>query len=263
LIDGAPDGAADATVVDADTTPDATPDATPFALMDNGLIVRYFMDEASSGQLPTELIDSTASPLNIPITYGQAVFVENAGNRGLYWQNALGTGKVEVGVGAAKLAPLRDPTTTTMEVVVDVDGADGTTISHIAGLRGLNPDFMLSAVGDNELWFHRPYNSLTATWVGVDDRERMVLHVVYDATHADEERRVDLYKNGVLVAKTTSNPPPMGNSETLGSEFIIGNHQNQTQSIAGTIYYVAYYDRPLTVPEVTNNAQRLLANDDQ
>jgi hypothetical protein len=92
----------------------------------------------------------------------------------------------------------------------------------------------------------------------------MVLHVVYDATLADPERRVDLYKNGVLVPKTTSNPPPMGNSQTLStaSEFMIGNRQDQTQSIAGTIYYVAYYDRPLTLAEISNNAQRLLANDD-
>jgi hypothetical protein len=257
--DGAPG------LFDADTTPDATPDATTYVLMDDGLVVRYFMDEASSGQVPTELVDSTASPLNIPITYGQAVYVENEGNRGLYWQSALGDGKVEMGLGAPKLAPLRDVTRTTMELVVDIDGANATTISHIAGLRGINPDFILSAIGDNELRLHRPYNSLTATWVGVDNRERMVLHVVYDATLADPERRVDLYKDGVLVAKTTSNPPPMGDSETLstGSEFIIGNHQNETQSIAGTIYYVAYYERPLTPAEVTNNAQRLLASDDQ
>jgi hypothetical protein len=143
---------------------------TAFVLMDNGLIVRCFMDEASSGQLRSELVDSTANPLNIPITYGQAVYVENDGNRGLYWQTALGDGKAELSLGSAKLAPLLDVTTTTMEIVVGVDGADATTIGHIAGLRGINPDFLLSAVGDNELRFHRPYNALTATWLNVDSR---------------------------------------------------------------------------------------------
>jgi hypothetical protein len=232
--------------------------------MDTGLVVRYFMDEASSGQAPTELVDSTASPLNMPITFGQPVYVEDGGNRGLYWQNAQGDGKAEVGMGSSKLMPLIDVTTTTMEIVVDVDGAHPTTISHIAGIRGINPDFFLSALGDSELRFHRPYNSLAAAWVGVDDRERMVLHLVYDATHEDPQRRVDLYKNGVLVTKTTSNPPPMGQSESISpaSELILGNHQTLAQSFAGTIYYVAYYDTALTPAEVTNNAQRLFANDD-
>lgn len=261
--DGAP--ISDDAGTSTDASPDASPDATPFVLMDNGLVIRYFMDEASTGQLPMDLVDSAADPLNIPITYGQAVYVENAGNRGLHWQNALGNGKAEVSLGSPKLASLREVSTTTMEIVVDVDGADASTIGHVAGLRGSNPDLILSARGDSELLLHRPYNALTATWVGVHEQERMVLHVVYDATLGDPERRVDLYKNGVLVDKTTSTPPPMGDSETLStaSEFIIGNQQDQTQSIAGTIYYVAVYDRALTPSEVSNNAQRLLANDDQ
>lgn len=246
-------------------TPDATPDATPIALVDTGLVVRYFIDEADAGQGPAELLDSAPDPLNIPITYGQAVYVDD-GNRGLHWAVALGDGKIERGLGEPKLSSrLRDGTRLTMEVVVDVDGASGTTLCHIAGMRGSNPDFMLSAIGTSELRFHRPFNVLGASWDGINDHERMVVHVVYDATAPDPERRIELYKNGVMVPKTTSNPPSLGSSLDLStaSELMIGNHQDENRSIAGTIYYVAFYDQPLAVGELSNNAARLLANDDR
>ena len=241
------------------------PDGAPLSLVDPGLVVRYFMDEASAGTEPTELIDSAPDPLNLPITYGQAVYVDD-GNRGLRWAVALGTGKVEAGLGTPKLSThLRDASRLTMEVVVDVDGANGTTLCNIVGMRGSNPDFMLSAIGQTELRFHRPLNILGASWETINHHQRMVVHVVYDTTATDPERRIELYKNGLVVAKTTTNPPPL--DSTLGlppaSEFMIGNNQDETRSIAGTIYYVAYYDQPLTADEVANNAARLLANDDR
>jgi hypothetical protein len=43
---------------------------------------------------------------------------------------------------------------------------------------------------------------------------------------------------------------------------MIGNRQGQDRSIAGTIFYVAYYNAPLDAAEIANNAQRLLADDD-
>ncbi len=240
------------------------PDSSTLALVDTGLVVRYFMDEAGDGQGPTELIDSAQDPLNLPITYGQAAYVDD-GNRGLKWPVALGTGKIEAGLGVPKLSTrLRNASKITMEVVVDVDGANGTTLCNIVGMRGSNPDFMLSAIGQSELRFHRPFNISAASWDTINDHQRMVLHVVYDATAADPERRIELYKNGLVVPKSSSNPPSL--DSTLGlaqaSEFLIGNHQDQDRSIAGTIYYVAYYDQPLTADEVASNAARLLANDD-
>ena len=264
-FDGGSVGDVDATpdLIDAataDSTP--APDATPLSLIDRGLVLRYFMDEAGSGTVPIELIDSAPNPLNLPITYGQAVYVDD-GNRGLYWQDALGSGKIEEALSATKLSTrLRNAMRVTMEIVVDIDGADD---SQISGLRGSNPDFMLAAAGSNNLRFYRPFGTVGATWDGSNDQERMVLHVVFDPSREDAMRRIQLYKNGVLVPKTTSNPPVQNSGVGLGNgdDFMIGNSQGEAQSISGTIYYVAYYDLPLMPGEISNNYQRLFASDDK
>ena len=44
------------------------PDA-PTPLVDEGLLVRYFIDEADSGQVPTQLVDSAPSPLPLDLHY--------------------------------------------------------------------------------------------------------------------------------------------------------------------------------------------------
>ncbi len=241
-------------------------DAAIASLMDRGLVVRYFMDEAATGTAPASLIDSAPSPLALPITYGQAMFTEANGNRGLRWGASQGTGKIEINLGSTKLQTrLSSARTVTIEIVVQITGAGAaTTESQIAGLRGGNPDFMLTAVGSADLRFFKPYGSEGATWIGANAQERMVLHLVFDTTRADQGERLELFRNGVSVAKTTSFAPSMNSTVGLGSgeSMLIGNRQNQDRSIAGTIFYAAFYDVALSASEITNNAARLLADDD-
>jgi len=259
--------AGDGSSLDDGGNADTTIDSTIPILVDRGLVARYFIDEAATGQAPASLVDSATNPLPLPITYGQASFTEDHGNRGLGWPASQGTGKVEISLGSTKLinqlAPAR---TVTIEVVAQIVAA-GTagSESQIAGLRGGNPDFMLTAVGSTDLRFFKPFGSEGATWLGVNNQQRMVLHLVFDTTRGDPAQRIELFKNGNAVTKNASAPPNQNSTVGLGSsdELVIGNRQGQDRSIEGTIFYVAYYNVALDASEIANNAQRLLADDDR
>jgi hypothetical protein len=267
---GTGDGALpDGPLEDAATTGDTAGDSAVIPLLvDRGLVVRYFMDEAASGQTPTSLTDSASSPLSLPITFGQASFIEEGGNRGLNWPASQGSGKAELSLGSTKVNNLLSPArTVTIEVVARITGAGtagSSNESQIAGLRGGNPDFMLTAIGSTDLRFFKPFGSEGATWTGVNNQQRMVLHLVFDTTRVDAQQRIELFKNGGVVAKNASAPPTQNSTVGLGSgdEIMIGNRQSSDRSIQGTIFYVAYYNVALDALEIANNAERLLATDD-
>ena len=260
--------AEDASSALADADP-AAPDAMPPPqLVDRGLVIRYFMDEAASGTGPSDLVDSAPSPLALPISYGQASYVEEGGNKGLRWPSVSGNGVAQRSLSGTKiLNGLTASDAVTIEVVIDIDdaGGDGQN-AQIAGLRGGNPDFMLKAQGNSGFRFFRPYGPLGALWENVHSQERMVLHLVYNANDPTPDNRIRLYKDGVLAPKTTSSPPQPGDNPGLGGGdfLVIGNGQSSpTDSILGTIYYVAMYKEALNLTEITNNHARLIVNDDQ
>jgi hypothetical protein len=265
---GSPSPSNDSTAADAEVTDGEVPDSETIVpiLIDRGLVARYFMDEAASGQLPSSLTDSAGSPQALPITYGQATFVETNGHRGLSFPAISSTGMAEISLGGTKfiteLAPKR---TVTIEIVAQIAtaGAAGSE-SQLAGLRGGNPDFMLTALGANDLRFFRPFGSEGATWANANTQQRMVLHLVFDSTRATESERIELFKNGSALTKTTSSPPVLNRTVGLGGgdKLMIGNSPGQNRSIQGTIFYVAYYNEALDATEIANNATRLLANDD-
>jgi hypothetical protein len=259
----------DGPLEDAATTADTAGDSAVIPLLvDRGLVVRYFMDEAASGQSPTSLTDSASSPLSVPITFGQASFIDENGHRGLNWPASQGSGKIELGLGSTKIQNQISPArTVTIEVVARIAGAGtagSSNESQITGLRGGNPDFMLTAIGATDLRFFKPFGTEGATWVNVNNQQRMVLHLVFDTTRADAQQRIELFRNGGVITKTASSPPSQSSTVGLGSsdEFVIGNRQGSDRSIQGTIFYVAYYNVALAADEIANNAQRLLATDD-
>jgi hypothetical protein len=253
---------------DADIADPADGAPPPSPLVDTDLVVRYFMDEASTGKAPTQLEDSAPNPMALPITYGQASYAENQGHRGLQWASAGGDGKAHKNYSGTKLITRLNPSSkVTIEVVIEIENAIGDSGSQIAGVRGGNPDFMLTASGNDSLRFYRPYGTHSATWSGVHSQERMVLHLVYDTSQPDQGERVKLYKNGVLLPKTDISPPTQNSSFSMGSSdaLAIGNKPGGTadESLEGTIYYVALYDNALSLGDVQNNAARLLVSDDE
>lgn len=263
--DAALDGAIDASVTDGGEDAKLDSQILP-ALVNTGLVGRYFIDEAASGKVPTNLEDSApTSPEDLPIIYGASSFTEVAGNRGLSWPASGGTGKLETDLSGTKYLNAFNPATrVTIEVVVQIANAgQAGSESQIAGLRGGNPDFMLTALNATDLRFFRPFGSNGATWSNVNQQQRMVLHLVYNSNAVAEER-IQLYKNGTLVPKTASSPPQPGQAVGLGGsdKLIFGNAPNQDRSIQGTIFYVAYYNAAFDANEVANNASRLIVDDD-
>jgi hypothetical protein len=257
------DGSVDAAVTDAAVDSEMLP-----TLVDRGLVVRYFMDEAASGTAPANLIDSAPSPLSVPISYGQASFIEENGNRGLHWPASQSTGKAETAFGSTKLISQLTPSSTvTIEVVAQITGAGtaGGGESQIAGLRGSNPDFMLTAIGSTDIRFFRPFGTEGGTWTNANNQQRMVLHLVFDSNRTNASDRIVLFRNGNPLAKSTGTAPNPGQTVGLGSsdDLMIGNRQGQDRSIAGTIFYVAFYKEALDATEIANNVERLLADDDQ
>lgn len=262
LDDGSPaDGASDGSPTDAAIDSQALPNLT-----DRGLVIRYFIDEAATGQGPSSLTDSAPSPLALPLTYGQMSFTEIDGHRGLHWPASGGSGKGEISFGSTKLITQLSPAqSVTIEVVAQITAAGGAgSESQIAGLRGGNPDFMLTALGSTDLRFFKPFGSEGATWANANSGQRMVLHLIFDSTRPNPADRIVLYKDGSVVTKSTSTPPGMGQNVGLGSgdELMIGNRQQQDRSLAGTMFYVAYYNVALDANEIGTNTQRLLADDD-
>jgi hypothetical protein len=269
--DGSSSTGDDAALVDADPDApaiDAPIDGPPPMLVDRGLVARYFIDEAASGRTPTMLVDSAALPVSIPITYAEAEYIETNGNRGLRWSAASSAGKLEVALGGSKLdTRLTNTPDITIEIVLHIAGS-GTgngNESQIAGMRGSNPDFMLTSLNNTDLRFFRPFGTEGATWVNANTQQRMVLHLVYDTTLQVATSRIELFRDAMLLVKTTGSAPTQNSQVGLGGsdDLMIGNRQNQDRSINGTIFYVAYYDVALTPTEIATNTQRLLANDDQ
>lgn len=249
------------------TTPDGAIDAQTIMLVDRGLVARYFIDEAASGQTPTSLTDSAPSPLSLPLTFGQATFTEVNGHRGLQWAANTSSGKGEISLAGTKfLQQLVPARTVTIEVVVQITSSGGSgNESQITGMRGSNPDFMLTSLNGTDIRFFKPFGSEGATWSNVNAaQQRMVLHLVFDSQQANPSDRIDLFVNGLGIIKTASFPPAMGQTVGLGGsdEFMLGNRQQSDRSIAGTIFYVAYYQVALNDTEIASNAQRLLSNDD-
>ena len=269
-LSGAPPGSDGSQEPVADATGDTmiTQDAQLVPLVDRGLVVRYFIDEAASGQAVTTLVDSAQAPLSLPITHGTTTaYLEVGGNRGLRWSASQSDGKVEIALGTETKLRTRLTTTPTitMEVVVQITNAgDSGSESHITGMRGGNPDFVLAAIDTTDLRLFKPFGTVGATWANANTQQRMVLHLVFDTTRTMPNERIELFRNGVNIAKTTGSAPNINSEVSLGSsdDFVIGNNQNEDRSIEGTIFYVAYYDVALSSTEITTNAARLLADDD-
>lgn len=255
---------------DADTTPDAnlTPDAGTTGLIDDGLIVRYYLDEASSGQGPTEVQDSAPSPLPLALTYTPELNFTNAGgNRGLSWSETGVDARASVAVDSTKIHSALDGSKTgTIEVVIDVEEVTSSVsrISHI-GRDQQSGRFTLASSNANVLGFY--FNdAFAASWdVAMPSLGRIVVHLVFDSTESNEANRARLYVDGVLVTSNGDGSAP-GLDATIdlgtGRHYVLGNREVGGRSFRGEMFYAAMYSTALSAADVAQNAEILSADDD-
>ncbi len=263
-------GASLALFTDTDSVPgNSFTTAASFGLVSNGLVDRYFIEEAASGQSPTELVDAAPSPLNLPVIYDgtNPTYKEISTGRG--WESTTTTnqGRASILVDGTKVQTLLNGSTQgTIEVVLQVDAV--TTLwsrfSHV-GTSSESGYFTISSPNLNQLNLYMLGNTLRGQWdPAFGTSGRIVLTLVYDSTLSTAADRVKLYKDGALLTKTGGTDPPQNETISIpnGTNFVIANRELCCRSFDGDIYYAAHYNTALTAGEVSDNSNILLTNDD-
>jgi hypothetical protein len=237
-------------------------------LLDDGLIARYFIDEADSGQGPTELVDAAPDPVPLAITYiPQMSFAEKDGHRGLEFTTEGLDGRASVLADGTKFQTrLAGAMTATMEAVVEIAAvtSSGSRIMH------------MGAATSTEWWFSMGTGSVNRMDISIEDDwlgyfvvpltvlGRVVLHSVIDNTQTDPEARTRFYANGGITPRIWGTPFDQDHPFDIpaGKYFVVGNREVGQRTIRGINYYVAVYDIAFSEAQVQANASALLASDD-
>ena len=232
------------------------------------LLARYWMEEAASGQAPTQLLDDQTSPLNLPITYDGANYSYTAPATGRGWTSTTtnNQGRATTLVDGTKIqTTLNGATAASIEVVLAIDALSTSSIRifHI-GDASDSGYFTLSSPNATTLYFYSLGTTLRGQWNPGFDGTRAVFHLVYDSSEPTAGDRVRLYKNGTLLTSTGGTAPPLNETLSIpnGKYFAIANRELCCRSFDGAIYYAAVYDGALTAAEASTKATALLVLDD-
>lgn len=240
--------------------------ATP-TLTDEGLVVRYFIDERDGA---TKLTDAAVAPLSLTIDRegDQPELVGDPGARGARWASAGAQGEIFVDVADTKLVNRLDGNVmATIEAVLSLEAVvDGTRLVHF-GSGTEAGRFSLRAPNMSTIAFY--LGTQRATWNVDLGQPRLVVHLVYDATAAEPQDRARLFVDGVPRSTATSPTVGPGDAITIDASlpvrFHLGNRtpiDDQGQSAAGTIHYAAIYDVALPDKRIARHAAALLESDD-
>ncbi len=252
------------------TTGEGSSDSTgtPSPLVDNGLLARWFIDEANAGQTPTELLDVTMLPVALSLTYPDRVmtFDEQGGNRGLRWMTTGNSGRPSALIGGTKLeTQLATAQQATIELVLDVEAVLGVTSRFIHFGVGGTSQLVLGARALDSLEFR--WGALVAREFAVDlTGGRQVIHLVIDTTQVRPIDRIRAHRNGTPLDVTfiDMGSPAQGEGLPLTNtaSLTLGNRGNGQRSFAGRLGYAALYTQPLSPSELTQNADALGESDD-
>ena len=240
----------------------------PGVLIDAGLVLRYYMDEATSGQMPTELIDAAPDPLNLPITYVSEMNYSQVkpGQTGITWDSAGLDGRPTAPVDGTKLiARLQTSKVATTELVLEIlDITTSNSRLFYTGVGSNTGRLTVSTYNTGFLTLHVNDSQSAASFVDYTNMGRMVLHTVLDTTQVAPEDRARIYVNGGLLPSFDTTVPALDEVLNLmtGRDIAIGNREIGGRSIEGTIFYFALYDEALTAGQIEQNALLLLETDD-
>lgn len=241
----------------------------PGVLVDDGLVARYYIDEADTGQTPTELVDHAPMPLNLAITYAPTMqfAVDAAGHRGLRFDLEGADGRASTAVDGSKLVgALQTSTTATIELVADVQGV--TDVNSRIVYIGLDAEagrFSLTSDLPTRLYlFGNDQELYASAAIDLPGTGRCVVHAVLDTAQTDPLDRARIYVNGSPLPNFDGTAPALDTPLDLGvgRHFVIGNREISGRTIRGMIYYTALYSTALSDVQVVQNALLLLESDD-
>ena len=243
------------------------------ALVDTGLLVRYYVDEAASGDGPANVLDASGNGYDVPIQYGVSslfLYTEVSGNRGL---ECTSEGAV---VGCIKSVSdasdiLRDnlhgTQKATIEIVFDPDvfSAGGSRLLSVHPDDSGTGNFTLRATSLTVNQFAWE-NTIMRTW-DPSTSARQVVHIVVDTTLATANDRVKIYVNGTLQSPTINSNPALNDTLTLAASSFLnlwcrGDFATPTRAPDGTLFYAAIYNSAFSQADVTTNFDILTADDD-
>lgn len=242
------------------------------ALVNTGLIVRYFIDEAASGTAPTALLDASGvgSPFNLALTYASNMtYTEVSGNRGIDSASTTGNNEAVASINDTT-DKVRDAVNgaqkSTMEIVLRPDTiatAGGNRIFTLGNNDANTPELgvITASATEYEVVFN---TAIQRIWDGAEG-SRLVLHVVIDTTQAVATDRVLVYVNGSLISPTVNANPTLNATISLpaGSKMqIINRNAGWGNPLGGAVFYTALYSSAFPQGDVTANYNRLIADDD-
>jgi len=245
-------------------------------------LVRYWIDEAPSGQGVAQLIDSESNPIHMPLTYVDSVPYfdgDHGGFRHLRFNGPDGTdtGGGLVDVGGTKLDAVHGATSITMEVKYAFDpgeacGGDDDRIFGISDGRGsTNGQLLMRDYGARILsvkWQGDASTSRYELGGGCNLTSATVVHWVIDTNESTDSDRVRAYIDGVraTVTEHTGTWPSQGATIELGvsgdRKMYIGRPYENSAALRGRIWYAALYVGEMSNAEISTNAAALAASDD-
>lgn len=261
------------------TTGDETTGEPPPMLVDEGLLVRYFLDEAAGGQGPKYALDAAPDPLDLPLVYDMGamnpVYAEQRGHRGLRWPMAGLHGRATLPVADTKVqTALQNRTAATLELVVDIDAVTllGSRLVHVGRSFEMG-HFTLRSSALDRLEFYWKGNNLAGVWpVDWAGLGRAVVHVVLDTGQPEPIHRVRLYVDGAAVADgmdislvhpNQNEAVAIPTDPNIPLYFALGNRgADGDRSFQGTLYYAAIYATALSETQLQQNAEILAGSDD-
>jgi hypothetical protein len=245
---------------------DGTADAQ--RLVDDGLLVRYFIDEAASGQTPIRLEDSAPAPLTLLLTYTSVLsFTEPAtDHRALRWSTASDNARASAPIIGTKISTVLDPSKTfTLEIVADLRGVGSGEVRLISVAEGTTTYGSIALITNDLVSLRLHLGTSTIYWPVPFTQGRLVLHAVVDTDLATAVDRAVFYVNGAVVPRSGGTSPIQGYTPPLllSDYLTVGNVEGAGRSPEGDIFYAAIYTKALSPQQVAANAQQLAVSDDR
>ncbi|MFY0538171.1 hypothetical protein [Nannocystis pusilla] len=261
------------------STGDETTGEPPPQLVDEGLLVRYFLDEAKDGQGPKHALDAAPEPLDLPLVYDMGamnpVYAEQDGHRGLRWPKPELHGRATLPVADTKVqTALQNRTAATIELVLEIDAVTlfGSRLLHVGRSFEMG-HFTLRSSALDRLEFYWKGNNLAGVWsLDWAGLGRVVVHLVLDTGQPEPIHRVRLYVDGAAVADgmdfglmhpNQNEAIAIPTDPNIPLYFALGNRgADGDRSFQGILYYAAIYANALSETQLQQNAEILAGNDD-
>ena len=242
-------------------------------LVDTGLVVRYYVDEAASGQGPTHVLDESGvgADFDLALVYGGSNlnYTEISGNSGLECTSLTGNQRARGDIDNTS-DKVRDnihgSKTCTVEIVARIDDFNSSTgrcyVINSAGTG--NPVIGLAGTSGTNA---RVYFNQTLMRSFDPGTARAVWHIVYDTAQATANDRIKIYKDGTLQSPTVDANPALDATLSLpsGSIMFMFNRGTSTpldRSMDGVLFYAALYSSAFSQANVDTNEAILSSDDD-